>query len=78
MQKKPIKKPFINRRVVAKKNEKFVFDYKNTVLLSRFLSESGVILPRESTGLTNKMQRDLAKEVKRARHIALLPFVTTL
>ncbi len=78
MQKKPMKKPFINRRVVAKKGEKFVFDYKNVALLSRFLSESGVILPRESTGLSNKLQRQLATEIKRARHVALLPFVTTL
>jgi small subunit ribosomal protein S18 len=78
MQKKPVKKVFINRRAIAKKGEKFTFDYKNVALLQRFMGESGTILPRENTGLTNKKQRELAQEIKRARHVALLPFVTTL
>lgn len=78
MQKKQVRKPFINRRAVARKEEKFSFDYKNTALLSRFMGESGTILSREGTGLTNKKQRELARAIKRARHVALLPFVTTL
>lgn len=78
MQKKPMRKPFVNRRAVARKGEKFTFDYKNTALLTRFMGESGTILSREGTGLSNKSQRSLAKEIKRARHVALLPFVTTL
>ena len=78
MQKKPQRRIFASRRAIARKGEKFTFDYKNTALLERFMSESGTILPRENTGLTNKMQRQLAQEIKRARHVALLPFVTTL
>ena len=78
MQKKQTKRVFINRRAVARKGEKFTFDYKNVSLLSRFMGESGTILNREGTGLSNKQQRALAREIKRARHVALLPFVTTL
>ncbi len=55
-----------------------VFDYKNPESLKRFMTEFGNIIPRERTGLANKQQRKLAREVKRARHLALLPFVTTL
>lgn len=55
-----------------------VFDYKNPDSLKRFMTEHGNIIPRERTGLANKQQRKLAQEVKRARHLALLPFVTTL
>ncbi len=55
-----------------------VFDYKNPESLKRFMTEHGSIIPRERTGLANKQQRKLAREVKRARHLGLLPFVTTL
>lgn len=54
------------------------FDYKNPEALKRFMTERGNIIPRERTGLANKQQRSLAQSVKRARHLALLPFVTTL
>lgn len=50
-------------------------DYKDIDLLRRFVSERGKISPRRNTGTSPKMQRELAKAVKRARHIALLPFV---
>ena len=49
-------------------------DYKNVELLSRMLSERGKIQPRRKTGATAKQQRRLAREIKRARHLALLPF----
>lgn len=55
-----------------------VFDYKNAELLKRYLTENGSIVNKEKSGLTAKQQRDLARAVKRARHLALLPFVTTL
>lgn len=55
-----------------------VFSYKDPESLKRFMTEHGSIIPRERTGLANKQQRKLAREVKRARHLALLPFVTTL
>jgi small subunit ribosomal protein S18 len=49
-------------------------DYKNTELLKRFINESGKIRPRRQTGTCARHQRTLAAEIKRARHIALLPF----
>ena len=50
-------------------------DYKDVDLLKKFITERGKILPRRLTGLTAKQQRDLTNAVKRARIIALLPFV---
>ena len=50
-------------------------DYKDTDLLKKFITERGKILPRRLTGLTAKQQRDLTNAVKRARIVALLPFV---
>ena len=50
-------------------------DYKDIRKLGRFLTERGKILPRRATGLTAKQQRDLTNAVKRARIVALLPFV---
>ncbi len=50
-------------------------DYKDIELLSRFITERGKILPRRITGLTAQQQRDLTVAVKRARAIALLPFI---
>ena len=50
-------------------------DYKDIDLLKSFITEQGKILPRRLTGLTAKQQRDLTNAVKRARIVALLPFV---
>ena len=55
-----------------------VFDYKDSRSLGRFLMENGALAPRERTGLSQKQQRNLAREVKRARHLAMLPFTQTL
>lgn len=49
-------------------------DYKDTDTLKRFLTEGGKILPRRLTGLTAKQQRQLTLAIKRARHLALLPY----
>ena len=49
--------------------------YKDVELLKKFITERGKILPRRMTGLTSKQQRDLTLAVKRARIVALLPFV---
>ncbi len=51
-------------------------DYKDTKTLKRFLSEGGKILPRRRTGLSAKEQRKVTTEIKRARHLALLPFTS--
>ena len=56
---------------------KFI-DYKDPEFLKKFLNEQGKILPRRLTGTSLKYQRKVAQAVKRARHLALLPFVTDL
>ena len=53
-------------------------DYKDPEFLKKFLNEQGKILPRRITGTSLKYQRRVAQSVKRARHLALLPFVTDL
>ncbi len=49
-------------------------NYKNVDLLMRFITDRGKILPRRITGVSAKYQRVLAREIKRARQIALLPY----
>ena len=56
-------------------NKDMVIDYKKSDILEKFLTERGKILPRRITGTCAKHQRHIALEVKRARMIALLPFV---
>ena len=51
-------------------------DYKDEKRLSRFVSEQGKIIPKRITGTCAKHQRQLVKAIKRARHLALLPFVS--
>lgn len=53
-------------------------DYKNPDFLLQFVNEQGKILPRRITGNSLKYQKKVAVAVKRARHLALLPFVTDL
>ena len=52
-----------------------VIDYKDVRLLSRFLSERGKIVPSRITAVSAKKQRELARAIKRARFLALLPYV---
>src|SRR5690554_4538067 len=61
-----------------KKNGIKYIDYKDPEFLRKFLNEQGKILPRRITGTSLKFQRRIAQAVKRARHIALLPYVTDL
>ena len=56
---------------------KFI-DYKDPEFLKKFLNEQGKILPRRITGTSLKFQRRIATAVKRARHLALLPYLTDL
>ena len=53
-------------------------DYKDAEFLKKFLNEQGKILPRRITGTSLKYQKKVAQAIKRARHIALLPYVTDL
>ncbi|MGD9649228.1 MAG: 30S ribosomal protein S18 [Dongiaceae bacterium] len=51
-------------------------DYKDVRLLSRFVSERGKMMPSRITGVSPKKQRELAKAIKRARFLGLLPYVS--
>ncbi|MDX1419062.1 MAG: 30S ribosomal protein S18 [Rubricoccaceae bacterium] len=50
-------------------------DYKDVETLKRYVNDQGKLLPRRVTGVSAKYQRQLTRAVKRARHVALLPFV---
>jgi len=52
------------------------FDYKDVETLKHYITETGKIKPRRQTGNCSRCQRNLAREIKRARHLALLPFVS--
>lgn len=59
----------------VKTNPNLYFGYRDVKTLQRFIDAYGRIEPISKTGLTAKQQRQLAVAVKRARHLALLPFV---
>ena len=61
-----------------KKNRIKYIDYKDPEFLKKFLNEQGKILPRRLTGTSLKYQRKVSVAVKRARHLALLPYVTDM
>ncbi len=52
-----------------------VIDYKDLKLLSRFISERGKIVPSRITAVSAKKQRELSQAIKRARYLALMPYV---
>ena len=61
-------------KFVISTNKITKIDYKDVDLLKRFVSDRGKILPRRVTGTSAKYQRELTVAIKRARHMALLPF----
>jgi len=69
-------KGFFKRKVCKFCIKKAVIDYKDANTLRRFTSERGKIMPRRVTGTCSKHQRELATAIKRARSLALLPYVT--
>jgi len=71
----PRRENVVKYRVCSFCEDKIEPSYKNIDALRRKITERGKILPRRVTGVCAKHQRALATEVKRARHIALLPFV---
>ncbi len=74
---RPARRPFFRRRKscpFSGPNAQKI-DYKNTKLLQRFVSERGKIVPSRITAVSAKRQRELAKAIKRARFLALLPYV---
>jgi small subunit ribosomal protein S18 len=56
-------------------NVKYI-DYKDVKLLQKYTTEQGKIIPKRITGTSAKYQRELAIAIKRARHMALLPYVS--
>jgi len=73
----------MNKQVFFKKKKGCPFsgddgmaiDYKDVKMLSRYISEKGKIIPSRITSVSVKKQRELARAIKRARYIALLPYV---
>lgn len=61
-----------------KKNGIKYIDYKDEEFLMKFINEQGKLLPRRITGTSTKYQKKVAQAVKRARHLALLPYVADL
>jgi small subunit ribosomal protein S18 len=74
----------VRRRIVRRRKKVCIFcadksnviSYKDTAKLKKYISERGKILPRRITGNCAKHQRALTVAVKRARHVALLPYTT--
>jgi small subunit ribosomal protein S18 len=56
-------------------NVKYI-DYKDVKLLQKYTTEQGKIIPKRITGTCSKYQRELSIAIKRARHMALLPYVS--
>ena len=65
----------VRKKVCALCSDKnFELDYKNPEQLKKFVNDKGKILPRRATGACAKHQREITVAVKRARHIAMLPY----
>ena len=73
--KKEIVRKAVLRKEAADAEENNEIDYKDVAKLRKYISERGKILPRRITGNCAKHQRALTVAIKRARHIALMPYV---
>ncbi|HMP30972.1 MAG TPA: 30S ribosomal protein S18 [Saprospiraceae bacterium] len=78
---------FLSNPTIGKSQKKYCrfkkfgikhIDYKDSEFLLQFINEQGKILPRRITGNSLKYQKKVAVAIKRARHLALLPYVTDL
>ena len=75
----PIKRAEVKPKYCRfKKNGIKYIDYKDAEFLKKFLNEQGKLLPRRITGNSLKFQRKVSQAVKKARQMALLPYVTDL
>ncbi|MEM1400010.1 MAG: 30S ribosomal protein S18 [Pseudomonadota bacterium] len=72
-----VRRPFFRRRKTCpfSSDASPKIDYKDTKLLSRFVSERGKIVPGRITAVSAKKQRELTRAIKRARFLALLPYM---
>jgi small subunit ribosomal protein S18 len=76
LQNEPINRDQILKKYCRfKKNGIKYIDYKDGNFLLKFVNDQGKLLPRRLTGTSLKFQRKVAQAVKRARHIAVLPYV---
>ena len=71
----PRRRPMHRRKKVCVFCGTETIDYKDTLKLKKYVSERGKILPRRITGTCAKHQRALTTSIKRARHLALMPYV---
>jgi small subunit ribosomal protein S18 len=72
----PMRKPKKKANPLGKEGVAYV-DYKDTALLRKFISDRGKIRARRVTGVSAQQQRQIARAVKNAREMALLPYTTT-
>ena len=73
------RRPFFRRRKTCpfSGENAQIIDYKDVKLLQKYVSERGKIVPSRITAVSAKKQRELARAIKRARNIALLPFIVS-
>ena len=77
LQNEPINRTDIKKKYCRfKKNGIKYIDYKDANFLLKFVNDQGKLLPRRLTGTSVKFQKKVAQAVKRARHLALMPYVT--
>ena len=72
-----VKRPFFRRKKTCPFSgpNAPAIDWKDSKTLGRYISERGKVVPSRITSVSQKKQRELAKAIKRARHMALLPYV---
>lgn len=73
-----MKREIVKTKKVCRFTENKVkyIDYKDVKLLQRYITEQGKIIPKRITGTSARYQRELSVAIKRARHMALLPYVS--
>jgi small subunit ribosomal protein S18 len=76
MPKPPVRKPKKKQNPLVAARIDYI-DYKDTALLRKFVSDRGKIRARRVTGVTSQQQRQLARAIKNAREMALLPYSST-
>jgi small subunit ribosomal protein S18 len=76
MAKPPVRKPKKKQNPLTAAKIDYI-DYKDTTMLRKFISDRGKIRARRVTGVTAQQQRQIAKAIKNAREMALLPYTST-
>ncbi len=66
---------YVKRKKICQMCAGKTADYKDTMILTKYINEKGKILPRRVTGACAKHQRYIAKQIKRARFLAFIPYI---